>query len=205
MLFALKTALKLAQIEPLAGEIDSAFDFKKPEYFAHFRNRGEFKDMDDATIDELFKDSAFTIYHPTGTAKMGPRSDPLAVVDDRLKVHGVAGLRVVDASIMPVIVRGHPQAAVVAIAEKASHMILADTEITLVNELAYQTNGNEVVNGKTTIRPDTETPANAELESTPGIVVAPATPSDVTAVDTSAPAAEVVPTENATEPTTTTA
>jgi len=69
--------------------------------------------MDDATIDELFKDVAFTMYHPTGTTKMGPRSDPLAVVDDRLKVHSVAGLRVVDASIIPVIVRGHPQVAVV--------------------------------------------------------------------------------------------
>jgi choline dehydrogenase len=49
-------------------------------------------------------------------------------VDDRLKVHDVAGLRVVDASIMPIyiIVRGHPQAAIVAIAEKALDMILAD-------------------------------------------------------------------------------
>lgn len=50
---------------------------------------------------------------------MGPRSDELAVVDDRLKVHGVAGLRVVDASVMPIIVRGHLRAAVVAIAKKS--------------------------------------------------------------------------------------
>lgn len=127
MIFGMKTTLKLAATEPLATEIHRSFDFKKPELYAHLRGKGEFKDLDDASLNEVFKATAFTIYHPTGTAKMGPSSDALAVVDDRLRVHGVVGLRVVDASIMPVIVRGHPQAPVVAIAEKASHMILEDT------------------------------------------------------------------------------
>lgn len=147
MIFALKTALKLADTEPLASEIHSAFDFKKPESFAHFRGRGEFKDFDDATIDELFRDSAFTIYHPTGTAKMGPRSDVLAVVDSRLKVHGISGLRIVDASVMPIIVRGHPQAPVVAIAEKAADLILQDADAATSNGSTNKNSGDVAASG----------------------------------------------------------
>lgn len=66
-------------------------------------------------------------YHLVGTAKMGPASDPLAVVDDRLRVHGMQGLHVVDASIMPIIPSANTYAATMMIAEKASDMILADT------------------------------------------------------------------------------
>lgn len=65
----------------------------------------------------------FTIYHHCGTAKMGPSSDRRAVVDPELKVYGVKGLRVVDASIMPEIITGHTNAPVIMIAEKASDMI----------------------------------------------------------------------------------
>ncbi|CCK77612.1 Alcohol dehydrogenase [Oleispira antarctica RB-8] len=76
----------------------------------------------DEQIKEDIRQRAESIYHPVGTCKMG--SDVLAVVDDKLRVHGVQGLRVVDASIMPNIVAGNTNAPTIMIAEKASDMIL---------------------------------------------------------------------------------
>jgi choline dehydrogenase len=78
--------------------------------------------------DELAKlagDIGTTIFHPVGTAKMGPAADPWAVVDARLRVHGVAGLRVVDASVMPTITSGNTNSPTLMIAERAASWILA--------------------------------------------------------------------------------
>ncbi len=96
--------------------------------FARFRPE-EFKlgpdyGDDDADLARAAGDVGTTIFHPVGTAKMG--DDPMAVVDDRLRVHGVAGLRVVDASVMPTITSGNTNSPVIMIAEKASDMMRED-------------------------------------------------------------------------------
>ncbi len=79
----------------------------------------------DEELARLAGDIGTTIFHPVGTAKMGPARDPHAVVDDRLKVHGVAGLRIVDASVMPRITSGNTNAPVLMIAERAAEWISA--------------------------------------------------------------------------------
>ena len=77
---------------------------------------------DDEAILEWARNTSTTIYHPTGTCKMG--SDRMAVVNERLQVHGIDGLRVADASIMPVITSGNTNAPTIMIGEKASDMVL---------------------------------------------------------------------------------
>jgi len=81
---------------------------------------------DDASLAKAAGDIGTTIFHPVGTAKMGLASDPTAVVDERLRVYGIAGLRVVDASVMPTITSGNTNTPTAMIADKGAEMILAD-------------------------------------------------------------------------------
>ncbi|MDB5655730.1 MAG: glucose-methanol-choline oxidoreductase, partial [Tardiphaga sp.] len=72
-------------------------------------------------------DIGTTIFHPVGTAKMGTATDPMAVVDARLRFHGIAGLRVLDASVMPTITSGNTNTPTAMIAEKGAAMIITDS------------------------------------------------------------------------------
>ncbi|TGR23003.1 MULTISPECIES: choline dehydrogenase [unclassified Mesorhizobium] len=79
----------------------------------------------DEEIEEYLRATADTVYHPVGTCKMG--SDPMAVVDEELRVHGIGGLRVVDASVMPTLVAANTNAATVMIGEKGADLISSET------------------------------------------------------------------------------
>jgi len=100
--------------------------------FADMAVREVVPGIDAQSDDDLWafaRDKGTTIFHPCGTCKMGV--DPMAVVDPRLRVHGISGLRVVDASIMPTMTSGNTNAPTIMIAEKAADMIKEDrAEIT---------------------------------------------------------------------------
>jgi len=95
--------------------------------FAKYRRRelclGPETKNDETSLRTYIEKYAQTLYHPVGTCKMGPAGDELAVVDSELRVHGVECLRVVDASIMPIIPGGNTNAPTIMIAEKAADLI----------------------------------------------------------------------------------
>jgi choline dehydrogenase len=108
----IRIARKIAQTAPLNSMITE-------EYSPGSRVGDNYNELLDWA-----RNTSTTIYHPTGTCKMG--NDTMAVVDQRLRVHGIANLRVADASIMPVITSGNTNAPCIMIGEKASDMILED-------------------------------------------------------------------------------
>ena len=109
----IQIARKIAATDPLKKHITEEY------------SPGRAVAMDDEEgILDWARNTAVTIYHPTGTCKMG--SDRMGVVDARLRVHGIKGLRVADASIMPTITSGNTNAPSIMIGEKASDMILSD-------------------------------------------------------------------------------
>ena len=109
----IQIARKITQFEPLKQHITEEYD---PGYEVAM-------DDYDATLNWA-RNTSVTIYHPTGTCKMG--SDPMSVVNEKLKVHGIEGLRVADCSIMPIITSGNTNAPAIMIGEKVSDMILGD-------------------------------------------------------------------------------
>ncbi len=95
----------------------------RPEEFLPGPSVGD----DDASLAKAAGDIGTTIFHPVGTAKMGMASDPTAVVDERLRMRGLQGLRVIDASVMPTITSGNTNTPTIMIAEKASRMVIEDS------------------------------------------------------------------------------
>jgi choline dehydrogenase len=111
---------------------------KLARQLGHSRAFADFRDVEmlpgpQATTDEALREHVRnvveTLYHPVGTCKMG--HDSLAVVDDELKVHGVTGLRVIDASVMPSIVNGNTNAPTIMIAEKAADLIKQQSSLSV--------------------------------------------------------------------------
>ncbi|HEU0190452.1 MAG TPA: GMC family oxidoreductase N-terminal domain-containing protein [Mycobacterium sp.] len=99
---------------------DPAFDPYRRDMVIHYERN------DPQQIEDTLRAHADTEYHPCGTAKMGPDSDPMAVVDPQLRVRGIAGLRIGDASIMPTVPSNNIHAPVLMIAEKCADFVKAD-------------------------------------------------------------------------------
>ncbi|RMG72316.1 MAG: choline dehydrogenase [Bacteroidetes bacterium] len=113
-----------ADVETLMAGMETGFKIARSQALKPYFKGHYFPDRlltAPADLERHVRQNAQTLYHPTGTCKMG--SDDRAVVDDQLRVHGIDGLRVADASIMPYIVRGNTAAPVMMIAEKAADLV----------------------------------------------------------------------------------
>jgi choline dehydrogenase len=111
LLAAMKLARNLLMTKPLEP------------YYAHEDFPGPSVQSDEELLGAA-KERGTTTFHPAGTCRMGPRTDTVAVVDDQLRVHGLEGLRVIDASIMPTMLSANLNAATMMIADKGSDLVL---------------------------------------------------------------------------------
>ena len=111
----LPLAALLKRVEPLGSAKYVAFENKPGERVQSYNEWLDYA-----------RHTGATTFHVIGTCKMG--NDPMAVVDDRLRVHGIAGLRVIDASIMPTVPSGNTNAPTIMIAEKGADMIKQDAK-----------------------------------------------------------------------------
>lgn len=117
-------------IDVLANSIAKAKTIFDAKAFDDYRGKGLFPSQGYSDLDDIRRDireRGETVYHPVGSCKMG--HDEMAVVDDQLRVHGLSGLRIADASIMPTLIGGNTNAPCQVIGEKAAEMILA-TQLT---------------------------------------------------------------------------
>ncbi len=117
MVEGVRVAREIARQAPLRDEI-----------LEEYRPGAQVDDSDYEALLDWVRNSATTIYHPTGTCKMGPEGDRMAVLDERLCVRGLSGLSVADCAIMPEIISGNTNAPAIMIGEKASDMILEDIQ-----------------------------------------------------------------------------
>ena len=116
-------------MELMKQSVAAAFAIAEQPAFAPYRGERYLPGPDVTTpeaLENFIRDYTMTIYHPVGTCKMG--HDALAVVDDTLRVHGIAGLRVADASIMPIIINGNSNIPTMVIGEKCAAMILQELD-----------------------------------------------------------------------------
>ncbi|KAK6996808.1 GMC oxidoreductase [Favolaschia claudopus] len=120
---ATRLGLRIARAEPLASMLDLPADSDDESTF-FWPGDANPDTVSDEALTAWIKRNGQTAWHPTSTAKIGS-SPATSVVDPLLRVHGVAGLRVVDASVFPTSVAGHPCAVVIAVAEKAADLIKA--------------------------------------------------------------------------------
>ena len=114
-------------MDTLVKGLQKTIDILESKHFDKVKGKMIYKlDRDNIPqLKEHIRNHSDTEYHPVGTCKMGPDSDPMAVIDDQLRFKGIAKLRVVDASVMPTLVSGNTNAPTIMIAEKAADLIKA--------------------------------------------------------------------------------